>query len=387
MITEFPIPTADAFAYGITGGPGRQRLVHGVGRRNKVGRITPAGVITEFPLAPGAGPLGIVTGPDGHLWIAERFSSKLARVNTSGSRHHRVSSAGRPRPLRDHIGGGRESVDRLDQRQLRLAFRPLKRLRSSILVLVLPRPLAQNRRMQSALCALSLLVIAGVAVAAPRPTTMAGRSTVYAPSGMVATSQPLASAAGLDALRQGGNAIDAAVAAAAVLSVTEPHMTGIGGDMFAIVWLAKEQKLVALNASGRAGSLMTREALLSRGFRPGVAAGRLVGHRARAPSRVGRCSYARTARRSLAQALAAGHRVRARRIPGHAHHRRAVGGRDAAAPGRRGSCQHLSARRPCAQGRRVVPQSRLRAHAARDCERRHRRPSTAVRSASASWTG
>ena len=104
---------------------------------------------------------------------------------------------------------------------------------------------------------------------AQRPTTMAGRSTVYAPSAVVATSQPLASAAGLEILRRGGNAIDAAVAAAAVLSVTEPHMTGIGGDMFAIVWLAKEQKLVALNASGRAGSLMTRATLQARGFRVG----------------------------------------------------------------------------------------------------------------------
>src|SRR5688572_19448012 len=102
-----------------------------------------------------------------------------------------------------------------------------------------------------------------------RPSTMAGRSTVYAPNAAVATSQPLASAAGLEVLRQGGNAIDAAVAAAAVLSVTEPHMTGIGGDMFAMVWLAKEQKLVALNASGRAGSLMTRETLVTRGFRSG----------------------------------------------------------------------------------------------------------------------
>src|SRR5688572_30556707 len=102
-----------------------------------------------------------------------------------------------------------------------------------------------------------------------RPSTMAGRSTVYAPNAAVATSQPLASAAGLEVLRQGGNAIDAAVAAAAVLSVTEPHMTGIGGDMFAMVWLAKERKLVALNASGRAGSLMTRETLVSRGFRAG----------------------------------------------------------------------------------------------------------------------
>jgi gamma-glutamyltranspeptidase/glutathione hydrolase len=104
---------------------------------------------------------------------------------------------------------------------------------------------------------------------AQRPTTLAGRSTVYAPNGMVATSQPLASAAGLEVLRQGGNAVDAAVTAAAVLGVTEPNMTGIGGDMFAIVWLAKEQKLVALNASGRAGALMTRETLQARGFRPG----------------------------------------------------------------------------------------------------------------------
>ncbi|HVF39051.1 MAG TPA: gamma-glutamyltransferase family protein, partial [Gemmatimonadaceae bacterium] len=104
---------------------------------------------------------------------------------------------------------------------------------------------------------------------AQRPTSMAGRSTVYAPNGIVATSQPLASAAGLAVLREGGNAIDAAVAAAAVLSVTEPHMTGIGGDMFAIAWIAKERKLVALNGSGRAGSLMTRETLNARRFQSG----------------------------------------------------------------------------------------------------------------------
>ena len=116
--------------------------------------------------------------------------------------------------------------------------------------------------------AAALLAAAGP-LAAQRATSMAGRSTVYAPSGAVATSQPLASAAGLEVLRRGGNAVDAAVAAAAVLSVTEPHMTGIGGDMFAIVWLAKAQKLVALNASGRAGSLMTRETLVKRDFRAG----------------------------------------------------------------------------------------------------------------------
>jgi gamma-glutamyltranspeptidase/glutathione hydrolase len=100
---------------------------------------------------------------------------------------------------------------------------------------------------------------------AQRPLTLAGRSVVYAPHGVVATSQPLASAAGLAVLQRGGNAIDAAVTAAAVLSVTEPMMTGIGGDMFAMVWIAKEHRLVALNASGRAGARMTREELLRRG--------------------------------------------------------------------------------------------------------------------------
>lgn len=95
--------------------------------------------------------------------------------------------------------------------------------------------------------------------------TMAGRSPVYAPNGVAATSQPLATSAAIRVLDNGGNAIDAAITAAAVLSVVEPMMTGIGGDMFAIIWVAKERRLVALNASGRAGSLMTRQELLKRG--------------------------------------------------------------------------------------------------------------------------
>lgn len=94
---------------------------------------------------------------------------------------------------------------------------------------------------------------------------MAGRSAVYAPHGVIATSQPLATTAGLAVLERGGNAFDAAVTAAAVLNLVEPHMTGIGGDMFALFWSAKEKKLIALNASGRAGEGMTREALLARG--------------------------------------------------------------------------------------------------------------------------
>ncbi len=100
-----------------------------------------------------------------------------------------------------------------------------------------------------------------------RPSTLAGRSTVYAPSGVIATSQPLASAAGLAVLERGGNAVDAAVTAAAVLNLVEPHMTGIGGDMFALLWVAWEQRLVGLNGSGRSGTLLTREALIERGHR------------------------------------------------------------------------------------------------------------------------
>jgi gamma-glutamyltranspeptidase/glutathione hydrolase len=101
---------------------------------------------------------------------------------------------------------------------------------------------------------------------------MAARSTVYAPRGVIATSQPLASAAGLEVLQRGGNAIDAAVTAAAVLAVVEPHMTSIGGDLFAMVWSARDQNLHGLNASGRSGSLMTRETLASRG-RTGISQG------------------------------------------------------------------------------------------------------------------
>lgn len=113
--------------------------------------------------------------------------------------------------------------------------------------------------------ALALATLATTDASAQRPLSLAGRSPVYAPNGIVATSQPLASAAGLAVLQRGGNAIDAAITAAAVLSVTEPMMTGIGGDMFALIWIAKEKKLVALNASGRAGSLMTRDELIKRG--------------------------------------------------------------------------------------------------------------------------
>ena len=86
-----------------------------------------------------------------------------------------------------------------------------------------------------------------------------GRSEVVARHGIVATSDPLAAQAGLDILRQGGNAIDAAVATGAMLDVTSQNDTGIGGDLFAIVWVAREKKLYALSAAGWAPAGWTPE--------------------------------------------------------------------------------------------------------------------------------
>ncbi len=92
------------------------------------------------------------------------------------------------------------------------------------------------------------------------------RSAVVGRNGMVATSQPLAVAAGLDILRQGGNAADSAVATAAALNVTEPTSTGIGGDCFALYFDAASKTVTALNGSGRAPAALTIERVRQDGF-------------------------------------------------------------------------------------------------------------------------
>jgi gamma-glutamyltranspeptidase/glutathione hydrolase len=92
------------------------------------------------------------------------------------------------------------------------------------------------------------------------------RSEVMARNGLVVASQPLAAQAGLRVLMQGGNAIDAAVAASAVLSLVEPMMVGPAGDLFAFIYIAKERKLYVLNASGKAPSGATLERFAELGY-------------------------------------------------------------------------------------------------------------------------
>src|SRR5215469_2721037 len=90
-----------------------------------------------------------------------------------------------------------------------------------------------------------------------------GRSNVISQQGIVATSQVLASQAGAQILAKGGTAVDAAIAANAVLGVTEPMMTGLGGDLFVTYWDAKTGKLTGLNSSGAAPQALSPEFLAS----------------------------------------------------------------------------------------------------------------------------
>ena len=118
---------------------------------------------------------------------------------------------------------------------------------------------------------LSLVVLGGIAmIAEPKPAgeplPVPGRSVVATRYGIVASSQPLASMAGIQMLEQGGNAVDAAIATNAVVGVTEPTGNGIGGDLFVIAYEAKSGKLSGLNASGWSPKGLTPEFMASQGI-------------------------------------------------------------------------------------------------------------------------
>src|SRR6201995_2862088 len=107
-------------------------------------------------------------------------------------------------------------------------------------------------RMNRLLVSIAALVTTFAAHAGDRITgkDFATRSEVLAPHGMVATSVPLATQIGLDVLKKGGTAMDAAIAANAALGLMEPVSNGVGGDLFAIVWDAKTKKLYGYNGPG-----------------------------------------------------------------------------------------------------------------------------------------
>jgi len=117
------------------------------------------------------------------------------------------------------------------------------------------------------LIAFAVTIVTGVG-AYDRVTgrSFASRSEVIAEHGMAATSQPLATQVALDILKAGGSAVDAAIAANATLGLMEPTGSGIGGDLFAIVWDAESQKLYGLNASGRSPASLTLEEFRRRGL-------------------------------------------------------------------------------------------------------------------------
>src|SRR6266849_8773169 len=110
-------------------------------------------------------------------------------------------------------------------------------------------------------------LLASILLHAQGPGRTYGRSTVITQQGIVATSQALASQVGVQILTRGGSAVDAAIAANAVLAVMEPDMNGVGGDLFVLYWEAATGKLTGLNASGPAPRGLSPEFLTKQGIK------------------------------------------------------------------------------------------------------------------------
>ena len=109
------------------------------------------------------------------------------------------------------------------------------------------------------------MVALAMSLAAALPVP--GRSLAQSRDGVAASSQPLAAQAAVQILQRGGSAVDAAIAANSTQGLMEPTSNGIGGDLFAIVYVAKEDKLYGLNASGWSPKAMTPELVASKGVK------------------------------------------------------------------------------------------------------------------------
>lgn len=131
------------------------------------------------------------------------------------------------------------------------------------------RPASRSPRRLPRLAALACCLLPFVALAGDRITgpTFATRSEVIAPHAMAATSQPLATQIALDVMKQGGSAMDAAIAANAALGLMEPTGNGVGGDLFAIVWDPKTKQLYGYNGSGRSPKSLTLAEFQRRGLK------------------------------------------------------------------------------------------------------------------------
>ena len=123
-----------------------------------------------------------------------------------------------------------------------------------------------TRSLRSAIVLIVALTVPLSGQQVEKPTVVAGRSKIATRYGIVAASQPLAAQAGVQILERGGNAVDAAIAANAVMALVEPHYNGIGGDLFAIYYEARTGKLYGLNAGGWAPAGLTPEFLEAKGF-------------------------------------------------------------------------------------------------------------------------
>ena len=121
------------------------------------------------------------------------------------------------------------------------------------------KPLALYCRRRVGVAALVLGAVCSLCLSAPAQDRGQGRSMVISHNGIVAAESPLAAQAGVQMLEHGGNAVDAAVAANAMMGVVAPMSNGIGGDLFAIVYDAKSGKLYGINASGWAPTGLTPE--------------------------------------------------------------------------------------------------------------------------------